>query len=146
MAAVVTTVNPQCTGDEIARQLRRTVARWRVTTAGPTGQKLRGVTAQTAVTETIMIGDHAAGTIPFWSLRATAHERAERVSASDVALLPTSSGTTGLPKSVELTHQNLVASLCQTWLVHQVTEDDVVMAGLPPFHIYGLAITLNRVL
>src|SRR5215475_3908365 len=143
IGAIVTTVNPQCTGDEIARQLRQTGARWLVTTAGPTEQKLRGVTAQTAITETIVIGDHAAGTIPFWSLRATAHEPAERVSASDVALLPTSSGTTGLPKSVELTHQNLVASLCQTWLVHQVTEADVVMAALPLFHIYGLQITLN---
>jgi acyl-CoA synthetase (AMP-forming)/AMP-acid ligase II len=63
-----------------------------------------------------------------------------------VALLPTSSGTTGLPKSVELTHRNLVASLGQTWLVHHVAEDDVVMAALPLFHIYGLQITLNLAL
>jgi len=146
IGAIVTTVNPQCTRDEIVRQLRQTGARWLVTTAGPTEQKLRGVTAETAVTETIVTGDHAAGTIPFWSLRATAHAPARPVSASDVALLPTSSGTTGLPKSVELTHRNLVASLCQTWLVHQVAEDDVVMAALPLFHIYGLQITLNLAL
>ena len=146
IGAIVTTVNPQCTGDEIARQLRQTGARWLVTTAGPTEQKLRGVLAETAIAETIVIGDHAAGTIPFWSLRATAHGQAEPVSASDLALLPTSSGTTGLPKSVELTHRNLVASLCQTWLVHQVAEDDVVMAALPLFHIYGLQITLNLAL
>jgi acyl-CoA synthetase (AMP-forming)/AMP-acid ligase II len=44
---------------------------------------------------------------------------------------------------VELTHRNLVASLCQTSLVHQVTEDDVVIAALPLSHIYGLQITLN---
>src|SRR5439155_12015160 len=86
------------------------------------------------------------GTIPFWSLRAAAHAPTGPVSASDVAPLPTSSGTTGLPKSVELTHRNLVASLCQTWLVHQVAEDDVVMAALPLFHIYGLQITLNLAL
>jgi hypothetical protein len=42
-----------------------------------------------------------------------------------------------------LTHRNLVASLGQTRLVHQVTEDDVVIAALPLFHIYGLQITLN---
>ena len=146
IGAIVTTVNPQCTRDEIVRQLRQTGARWLVTTSGPTGQKLRGVTAETAITETIMIGDHAAGTIPFWSLRATVHAPTGPVSASDLALLPTSSGTTGLPKSVELTHRNLVASLCQTWLVHQVAEDDVVMAALPLFHIYGLQITLNLAL
>ena len=148
IGAIVTTVNPQCTRDEIVRQLRQTGARWLVTTAGPAEQKLRGVAAETAITETIVTGDHAAGTIPFWSLRATAtaHAPAGPVSASDVALLPTSSGTTGLPKSVELTHRNLVASLCQTWLVHHVVEDDVVMAALPLFHIYGLQITLNLAL
>ena len=146
IGAIVTTVNPQCTGDEIARQLRQTGARWLVTTAGQAEQKLRGVLAETVIAETVVIGDHAAGTIPFWSLRATARGQAEPVSASDLALLPTSSGTTGLPKSVELTHRNLVASLCQTWQVHQVAEDDVVMAALPLFHIYGLQLTLNLAL
>jgi acyl-CoA synthetase (AMP-forming)/AMP-acid ligase II len=93
--------------------------------------------------ETFVIGGPAAGTTPFGSLRAAAPAPLPPVSASDVALLPTSSGTTGLPKSVELTHRNLVASLCQTRLVQQVTEDDVVIAALPLFHIYGLQITLN---
>ena len=39
-----------------------------------------------------------------------------------------------------------MASLCQTRLVHQVTEDDVVIAALPLFHIYGLQISLNLAL
>ena len=146
IGAIVTTVNPQCTGDEIARQLRQAGARWMVTTAGLAEQTLRDVTAEAAIAETFVIGEHAAGAIPFWSLRAAADAPAGPASASDVALLPTSSGTTGLPKSVELTHRNLVASLCQTWLVHQVAEDDVVMAALPLFHIYGLQITLNLAL
>jgi non-ribosomal peptide synthetase component F len=146
IGAIVTTVNPQCTRDEIARQLRQAGARWMVTTAGLAEQTLRGVTAEAAITETFVIGEHGAGAIPFWSLRATADAPAGPVSASDLALLPTSSGTTGLPKSVELTHRNLVASLCQTWLVHQVAGDDVVMAALPLFHIYGLQITLNLAL
>jgi acyl-CoA synthetase (AMP-forming)/AMP-acid ligase II len=143
IGAVVTTVNPLCTGDEISRQLRQTGARWLVATSGPVEQKLRAVIPGTAIMETFVIGGPAAGTIPFGSLRAAGSAPAEPVSASDVALLPTSSGTTGLPKSVELTHQNLVASLCQTRLAHPVAEDDVVIAALPLFHIYGLQITLN---
>jgi acyl-CoA synthetase (AMP-forming)/AMP-acid ligase II len=141
--AIVTTVNPLCTGDEISRQLRQTGARWLVATSGLVEQKLRAVIPGTAVVETFVIGGPAAGTTPFGSLRAAAPTPAAAVSAPDVALLPTSSGTTGLPKSVELTHRNLVASLCQTRLVHQVTENDVVIAALPLFHIYGLQITLN---
>jgi acyl-CoA synthetase (AMP-forming)/AMP-acid ligase II len=146
--AIVTTVNPLCTGDEISRQLRQTGARWLVGTSGLVEQKLRAVLPGTAIVETFVIGEPAAGTIPFGSLRAAAPALAAPalaapVSPSDVALLPTSSGTTGLPKSVELTHQNLVASLCQTRLGHPVTEDDVVIAALPLFHIYGLQLTLN---
>jgi acyl-CoA synthetase (AMP-forming)/AMP-acid ligase II len=143
IGATVTTVNPQCTGDEVSRQLRQTGARWLVTTAALAEQKLRGVMAGAAIAGTFVIGEHATGAIPFWSLRATPHTPAGPVSASDVALLASSSGTTGWPKSVELTHRNLVASLCQTRLVHQLTEDDVVIAALPLFHIYGLQITLN---
>ena len=143
IGAVVTTVNPLCTGDEISRQLRQTGARWLVATSGLVEQKLRAVIPQTAIVETFVIGEPAAGATPLGSLRVAAPAPAAPVSASDVALLPTSSGTTGLPKSVELTHRNLVGSLCQTRLVHQVTEDDVVIAALPLFHIYGLQITLN---
>jgi acyl-CoA synthetase (AMP-forming)/AMP-acid ligase II len=146
IGAIVTTVNPQCTGDEISRQLRQTGARWLVATSGMVGQKLRGVVPGTAIVETFVIGGPVAGTVPFGSLRAAAPAPAAPVSAADIALLPTSSGTTGLPKSVELTHRNLVASLCQTRLVHRVTEDDVVIAALPLFHIYGLQMTLNLAL
>jgi acyl-CoA synthetase (AMP-forming)/AMP-acid ligase II len=143
IGAVVTTVSPLCTGDEISRQLRQTGARWLVATSGLVEQKLRAVIPETAIVETFVIGGPAAGAAPFGSLRSTAPALDVAVSASDVALLPTSSGTTGLPKSVELTHRNLVASLGQTWAAHQVAEDDVVIAALPLFHIYGLQITLN---
>jgi acyl-CoA synthetase (AMP-forming)/AMP-acid ligase II len=143
IAAIVTTVNPLYTGDEISRQLRQTGARWLVATSGLIEQKLGAVIPGTAIVETFVIGEPAAGTTPFGSLRTAGSAPAGPVSASDVALLPTSSGTTGLPKSVVLTHRNLVASLGQTWLAHQVTEDDVVIAALPLFHIYGLQLTLN---
>ena len=143
IGAIVTTVNPLYTGDEISRQLRQTGARWLVATSGLVEQKLGAVIPGTAIVETFVIGEPAAGTTPFGSLRTAGSAPAEPVSASDVALLPTSSGTTGLPKSVVLTHRNLVASLGQTRLVHQVTEDDVVIAALPLFHIYGLQLTLN---
>lgn len=65
-----------------------------------------------------------------------------------LAALPYSSGTTGLPKGVMLTHSNLVAN------VHQVlapdaagfTPDDVMFCFLPLYHIYGLNVALNTIL
>jgi acyl-CoA synthetase (AMP-forming)/AMP-acid ligase II len=67
-------------------------------------------------------------------------------SPDDLAYLPYSSGTTGLPKGVMITHRNLVANLCQIRAVQQVRGDDVVLAALPWFHIFGLQSCLNLAL
>jgi acyl-CoA synthetase (AMP-forming)/AMP-acid ligase II/NAD(P)-dependent dehydrogenase (short-subunit alcohol dehydrogenase family) len=64
----------------------------------------------------------------------------------DVAFLPFSSGTTGLPKTVALTHRALVASLCQMRCAHRLTPEDVVIAPLPMFHIFGFQVSLNLAL
>ena len=50
---------------------------------------------------------------PSCSAIPTAAPELEIDPASDLAVLPYSSGTTGLPKGVMLTHRNLVANLCQ---------------------------------
>jgi acyl-CoA synthetase (AMP-forming)/AMP-acid ligase II/NAD(P)-dependent dehydrogenase (short-subunit alcohol dehydrogenase family) len=146
IGAIVTTVNPQCTGEEISRQLQQTGARYLLTTSALLAGKLGPAMPEAGIAETFVIGEAAAGTTAFQLLRLSAGQDATSVFASDVAFLPSSSGTTGLPKSVVLTHRNLVASLSQMRLVHKVTEDDVVIAALPLFHIYGLQVTLNLAL
>jgi acyl-CoA synthetase (AMP-forming)/AMP-acid ligase II len=59
-----------------------------------------------------------------------------------VALLPYSSGTTGLPKGVELTHANLVTSVRQVNSGLRITERDTVAAVAPFSHIMGFQVTL----
>ena len=63
--------------------------------------------------------------------------------ATQIAALPFSSGTTGLPKGVQLTHRNLVANLAQNEDAAVVTRDDVIFGVLPFFHIYGLTVLAN---
>ena len=65
--------------------------------------------------------------------------------ATHLAVLPYSSGTTGLPKGVMLTHRNLVANIAQCEAIG-VAGDDVVLAVLPFFHIYGMTVLLNYAL
>ncbi|CAB0032848.1 unnamed protein product [Trichogramma brassicae] len=71
------------------------------------------------------------------------------VRSSDIAVLPYSSGTTGVPKGVMLSHRNLVVNIMQ--LLHpQLVEEtdpltfqDVSLTVLPFFHIYGFNAILN---
>jgi acyl-CoA synthetase (AMP-forming)/AMP-acid ligase II len=64
----------------------------------------------------------------------------------DVAALPYSSGTTGLPKGVMLTHYNLTSNLKQMIGTDLVTEQSVLLAFLPFYHIYGMVVMLNATL
>ena len=66
--------------------------------------------------------------------------------ATHLAVLPYSSGTTATPKAVMLTHRNLVANVAQASPPIGLTADDVVLAVLPFFHIYGMTVLLNLAL
>lgn len=93
----------------------------------------------------------ATGTEPFASLLrpVTANFPApDKPSDQTLAALPYSSGTTGLPKGVMLSHHNLVANVFQ-FIGPNATPlcpDDIVLCFLPLYHIYGLNVILNPVL
>jgi acyl-CoA synthetase (AMP-forming)/AMP-acid ligase II len=63
-----------------------------------------------------------------------------------VAVVAFSSGTTGRVKGVQLTHANLVAAMVQHDGIYHVGPDDVVLAAMPFFHIYGMSIVLGYAL
>ncbi len=62
------------------------------------------------------------------------------VSPDSLAALPFSSGTTGLPKGVMLTHRNLVCNHIQFSIASQLGADDAYVVYMPLYHIYGVAL------
>lgn len=56
----------------------------------------------------------------------------------DVVALPYSSGTTGLPKGVLLSHKNLVCNACQSIATARITFEDRMLVFVPLYHIYGI--------
>ncbi len=91
-------------------------------------------------------GEPPLGTIAFSPLLAGS-DRLDRSVGIDskerIAVLPFSSGTTGLPKGVMLTHFNLLSCLYQVVQVHEISETDVMINQLPFFHIYGMTVLMG---
>ncbi len=87
------------------------------------------------------------GTLPLSSLLAGT-ERLDRSAGIDpertLAVLPFSSGTTGLPKGVMLTHANLLSNLYQIVNAHEVSDRDLFINQLPFFHIYGMTVLMGN--
>lgn len=135
-------MSPLYTSTEIATQLRDSGARFLVTVPMLL-DTARSATADLDV-RLIVVGP-AQDAISFEELAGGASDLAppDIDPTQDLAALPYSSGTTGLPKGVMLTHRNLVANTLQSG-VFNVVEDDVMIAVAPFFHIMGMScIMLN---
>lgn len=73
--------------------------------------------------------------------------RKAKLTGSDIAFLAYSSGTTGLPKGVMLTHTNIASNVLMNCIGESqeiVTTGGRVLAFLPFFHIYGLTCLIHQ--
>lgn len=149
VGAVPTLLNPTYREREVRYQLENSGATILVTD----GTSLEGInlaglpnlrrvyTTRTAAT----------GAEPFANLLQSGSARLpkpDRSPEQTLAALPYSSGTTGLPKGVMLSHFNLVANIFQYLAPHTIdlTPADTVLCCLPLYHIYGLNVVLNPTL
>ncbi|MFW2109799.1 long-chain-fatty-acid--CoA ligase LcfA [Bacillus spizizenii] len=63
----------------------------------------------------------------------------------DIAVLQYTGGTTGAPKGVMLTHQNILANteMCSAWMYDVKEGAEKVLGIVPFFHVYGLTAVMN---
>ncbi|ESQ38855.1 hypothetical protein EUTSA_v10022462mg [Eutrema salsugineum] len=157
IGAVSTTANPFYTSQEIYKQLKSSGAKLIITHSHYV-DKLRNLDQETKIGEnlTVITTDDPTpeNCLPFSTLIDEANPQDESesvgVDGDDAAALPFSSGTTGLPKGVVLTHKSLITSVAQQVDGDNpnlyLTSNDVVLCVLPLFHIYSLnSVLLNSI-
>jgi acyl-CoA synthetase (AMP-forming)/AMP-acid ligase II len=138
--ASVTTSSPLATREELTGQLRRTRAR-QVLTVPPMLSLVRAAADAAGCEELFTIGQ-AEGATPLTSLMAAAQEaRPVAVQPTGVAAAPFSSGTTGVPKPVCLTHQGMVWNISQIRSVYPIEADAKALLFVPMCHSFGQVVT-----
>ncbi|MBP1134190.1 4-coumarate--CoA ligase [Arthrobacter sp. PvP023] len=146
--ATITTINSLYTADEITHQLQDAAATWLFTVSALLPGAEQAAERAGIPADRLVVLDGAPGHPSLKDLL-TAGVPAPAVSfdpATHVAVLPYSSGTTGRPKGVKLSHRNLVANVEQSRGLLKVKPQDRLLALLPFFHIYGLTVLLNLAL
>ncbi|KAL1958303.1 hypothetical protein VTO42DRAFT_4620 [Malbranchea cinnamomea] len=157
---VVTTANPAYTANELAFQLKDTKAKLLVAQLSSLPVALEAA-KKVGLPEDriILIGDRhpQAKYKHFTSVRnlsrSSRYAKTKIDPANDLAFLVYSSGTTGVPKGVMLTHRNIVSNILQlsageagnlTWNGGPDGKGDRLLAFLPFFHIYGLTCLIHK--
>jgi long-chain acyl-CoA synthetase len=153
--AVMVPLNVLLKTEEIAFHLGHSSARLLVTWAGVLEHALAGA-AQAGVDDVVVVGEvvvapseaGAAGSpsvVPFASLLSAppAVRPMADTGPDDTAVVVYTSGTTGVPKGAELTHFQLYMNADIPGRLFGVQADDVVVAALPLFHVFGLSSILN---
>ncbi len=144
----VLTLNPFLRGEALARVLSRSRTRLALVPR-QTAERLVPLRPQLPDLHTLVVTDAADGDLPEGSVsledftRGSATESgdtkdAARPAPDDVACLHFTSGTTGAPKAVRLSHRGLTANAAQTAQAQGLDEASVTLNQLPLFHIMHL--------
>jgi acyl-CoA synthetase (AMP-forming)/AMP-acid ligase II len=142
LGAIVTTASPMCTRDDLVKQFADSRPRILFTSPAVGATALAAVAAS-PVQHVFSFGPLDGARLFDELVAEPGTPPAVAIEPDDVVALPYSSGTTGLPKGVMLSHRNLVANILQVdGTGHLHDGGDTLIAFLPFFHIYGLVVIL----
>ena len=139
---VVTPINPLLTPEEVGKQLSDSKARG-VIAMGGLAEPLRPAAEAVGAGWVRPLERGAEGSV-FELVADGAEPEDPGLTPDDLAVLPYSSGTTGVMKGVMLSHRNLVANIEQIQDGLTLSEYDTLVGVLPFFHIYGQTVVLNQ--
>jgi acyl-CoA synthetase (AMP-forming)/AMP-acid ligase II len=138
-------VNPLYTAKELGHQLIDSGARMLLTVPGFLETALEAAEHAGIGGEVYVVGEgDGAGSFADLLGDPAAAPVVEIDAQEELAVLPYSSGTTGLPKGVMLTHYNLVANLSQIQSAYRIEPGERLIGALPFFHIYGMVVIMNQ--
>ncbi|HEX3819830.1 MAG TPA: class I adenylate-forming enzyme family protein [Candidatus Sulfotelmatobacter sp.] len=144
--AIPTLLNPTYREREVRYQLENSGAAFLITDGSHVdGINLSGLPSLRRVYHTRQPASGAEAFSALLNPVSASFPKAEQSSAQALAALPYSSGTTGLPKGVMLSHLNLVANIYQLLgpRTAELNASDTILCCLPLYHIYGLNVMLN---
>jgi len=138
----ITTINPTYTASEVAHQLRDSGADMLITI--PMFLETAQTAAKDAAGQPVVVMGEVDGVEPLSAYYGAPMEAQVAVDLdTHSVVLPYSSGTTGLPKGVRLSHRNLVVNVDQIIKAGDIQSGEVAAAFLPFFHIYGMTVLMN---
>jgi len=145
---VMCPLNPLLRAPEVAFYLENSDAKMLVTSAMFAEEAVKGASQVGGVTTYVVdmpgAGERPEGTHHFDGLCfAEDTGEIEPTDADDTAVLLYTSGTTGRPKGAELTHCQMYMNCTVGGEMFGFSDDDIALAVLPLFHVYGLSSVLN---
>ncbi|CAL9767527.1 unnamed protein product [Musa acuminata subsp. burmannicoides] len=147
LGAITTTANPFCTPADIFKQIKASGAKLVVTQSAHVDKLRGGDEGFPKIGDGLMVittDEPPEDCMNFWEVLDSNETAVPHVTIDpeDPVALPFSSGTTGLPKGVLLTHKSMVSSIAQQVDGENpnvyLKRDDVVLCVLPLFHIFAL--------
>jgi len=145
---VMVPLNPLLKAPEVAYQLRDSESRMLITFEGFAAEAVAGAREAGDVSMYVVNlpgnDQRPEGTRDYDELYfADDTGEIEPVNADDTAVIIYTSGTTGKPKGAELTHFQLYMNCTVAGELFGFRDDDVGVAVLPMFHVFGLSSVLN---